>query len=143
MPDHDIFFNPNENWQDQWQQHHSVQGEVFPFVIVMSTLAVFIQKFQIIKADQQHYQNKVTTLLTITIEIDYGIEKNQQKFPINPALLICQFLQLERHSVGTTKLQRSHNHPIIRLSIACHKSWQISTMQFTLLQCGKRKTIWS
>ena len=96
------------------------------------------------------HQGRLVTLLeqsnytlTITIEIDSGIEKNQQKFPINPALLICQFLQLERHSVGTTKLQRSHNHPIIRLSIACHKSWQISTMQFTLLQCGKRKRIWS
>ena len=96
------------------------------------------------------HQGRLVTLLeqsnytlTITIEIDSGIEKNQQKFPINPALLICQFLQLERHSLGTTKLQRSHNHPIIRLSIACHKSWQISTMQFTLLQCGKRKTIWS
>ena len=47
-----IMINPNENWQDQWQQHQSVQGEVFPFVIVMSTLAVFIQKFQINKADQ-------------------------------------------------------------------------------------------
>ena len=96
------------------------------------------------------HQGRLVTLLeqsnytlTITIEIDSGIEKNQQKFPINPALLICQFLQLERHSLGTTKLQRSHNHPIIRLSIACHKSWQISTMQFTLLQCGKRKRIWS